>query len=49
MPSPEENFAVYPSHESNYDMNLDGATINHGVDDSNVPPSPSFEKYTEAA
>ena len=30
-------------------MDLDGATTNHGVDDSNVPPSPSFEKYMGAA
>jgi hypothetical protein len=48
IPPPEDNFAVYPSHESNHDMDLDGATTNHGVDDSNVPPSLSFEKYMGA-
>jgi hypothetical protein len=49
MPPPEDNFAIYPSHESNYDMDLNGATTNYGVDDSNVSPSPSFEKYMGAA
>ena len=49
MPPPEDNFAVYPSHKSNYNMDLNGATTNHDVDDSNVPSSPSFEKYMGAA
>ena len=44
MSPPEDDFAIYPSHESNYDMDLDGATTNHGVDDSNVPPS--LSRYT---
>ena len=48
MPSPEDDFSVYPSYKSNHDMDLNGATTNHGVDDSNVPSSPSFEKYIGA-
>jgi hypothetical protein len=49
MPPPEDNFAVYPSNGSSHDMEIDVATANYGVDDSNLPSLPFLEKYTGAA